>query len=100
MQVLTVGNTGTRCMFHSLLMSYVSRLGQIENISFCLPVAITGGLCLFYGVLGWLSMWVDGLGRASGICLETSGWGIWDGTGAGRGLFRKCDTTSSFLSYI
>lgn len=47
MQVLTVGNTGTRCMFHFLLMSYVSRLGQIENIPFWLSVAITRGLCLF-----------------------------------------------------
>lgn len=47
MQVLTVGNTGTRCMFHFLVMFYVSRLGQIENISSWLSVAITRELCLF-----------------------------------------------------
>lgn len=67
MQVLTVGNTGTRCMFHYLLMSYVSRLGQIENISFWLSVAITRGLCLFL--------------RSSWMVEHVGGWlgpGKWD----------------------
>lgn len=27
-----------------------------------------------------------GSGRARGICLEISGWAIWDRTGAGRGF--------------
>lgn len=85
MQVLTAGNTGTQCMFLFVFTSYVSRLGQIENISYGSRWLSLGGYA-FYGVLGWLNMWMDGWAGRWNLPGDIR-LGIWDRAGRdGTGL--------------
>lgn len=96
MQILTVEKDlhATHVSFWFLCVTF----HDLVKLKIFLYGSHLGGYA-FYGVLGWLNMWMGDLGGQAELSEDIR---LASGTGrVGTGLYRKCDTTScSFSSSV